>query len=99
MKNTILFFLLFASNTIYSQIKIDGKVNDNNKAPLFGASVYIDGTTIGTTTDENGSFTITVPVNSNSVIVISYFGFVSQYVDISKGKESLNIVLTEDVKA
>ena len=99
MKNTILFFLLFAANTIYSQIKIDGKVNDNNKAPLFGASVYIDGTTIGTTTDENGSFAITVPINSNSVIVISYFGFASQYVDISKVKESLNIVLTEDVKA
>lgn len=99
MRNIFLFFLLFAVTTIYSQIKIDGKVKDTNQTLLFGASVYIDGTTIGTTTDENGLFTITVPSTINSVIVISYFGFVSQYVDISKAKQNLNIVLTEDVKA
>lgn len=99
MRNVILFFLLFAVTTIYSQIKIDGKVRDSNQSALIGASVYIDGTTIGTTTDENGSFTIIVPTDINSIIVISYFGFVSQYLDISKAKESLNIILTEDVKA
>ncbi|WP_130733924.1 carboxypeptidase-like regulatory domain-containing protein [Flavobacterium sp. J27] len=98
MKTVILFFLV-AVNTICSQVTIEGFVIDNNQLPLLGASVYIDGTTIGTTTDDKGYFILTVPSTINSVIVISYFGFITQYIPIESTQKKLNIILSEEVKA
>jgi hypothetical protein len=65
------------SSFSYSQQKISGKVNDENSAPLAGVTVAIKGSSTGTSTDENGNFTITVPATS-SVLVVSYQGYLSR---------------------
>lgn len=40
---------------------VSGKVLDNQQQPLIGAAVLISGTSTGTTTDVNGSFSMSVP--------------------------------------
>ena len=54
----VFLLLLFSSFTqhIFSQLYIKGRVTDSETQPLKGASVYINNTTKGTVTDENGEF-------------------------------------------
>ena len=93
-------FLLSASMGLssfsYSQQKISGKVNDENSAPLAGVTIAIKGSSTGTSTDENGNFTITIPATS-SVLVVSYQGYLSR--EITPGNNTtLSIQLLPDVK-
>lgn len=76
-------------------IKINGVVLDTYGQPVIGASIAVKGTSLGTITNINGEFMMTVPDDSKNLIV-SFIGMDSQEVNIS-GKTSLNIVLTESV--
>ena len=95
--NCIFLFLFFNSCFVFSQMNIEGRVTNNNREPLFGASVYIDGTTLGTVTDEKGYFKLTLPAAINSVLVVSYFGYRTSYQSIST-TQPLQILLSEDIK-
>jgi hypothetical protein len=70
---TILIY--FSITTIYAQKRIFGKVVDTNKNPLIGASVYLNNTSVGTTTDENGEFYLLA--NEGYDLVASYLGYYS----------------------
>ncbi|MDA3614062.1 SusC/RagA family TonB-linked outer membrane protein [Polluticaenibacter yanchengensis] len=65
--------LMFLSVSVWAQKKITGKVTDENGAPISGASVIVKGTSVGTTTDANGNYSITAPEGSKA-LVISYVG-------------------------
>ena len=49
--------------------EVSGKVLDANQQPLVGVAVLVDGTTRGTTTSENGSFTLDIPAGDVRVKV------------------------------
>ena len=97
MKLSILFCFLISS-VLFSQTKIEGNVYDFNKEPLSGTSVYIDGTTIGTTTNELGYFSLEIPLSSNSVLIVRNIGFKTHFIELQKISSSLHIFLDEDVK-
>ncbi|HRF41274.1 MAG TPA: carboxypeptidase-like regulatory domain-containing protein, partial [Saprospiraceae bacterium] len=66
---------------------------DEKGEALIGASVLVKGTTVGTVTDVDGSFQLTVPVGSTTLI-ISYTGFQSQ--DVTLGASSvMDVTLLE----
>lgn len=71
----LLFFIfLIASNVAYSQI-LEGNIFDQDtKEPLQSATVYLDGTTISTITDENGYFKIN-GAGSKGTLVLSFVGY------------------------
>ncbi|HWJ30277.1 MAG TPA: carboxypeptidase-like regulatory domain-containing protein, partial [Flavisolibacter sp.] len=74
------FLLLFSftQQAIAQNLQIKGKVTSKTSGgPLLGASVVIKGTSTGTTTDDQGAFTINVP-SRGTVLVISYAGAVTQ---------------------
>jgi hypothetical protein len=79
MKKMLLAFVaVLATSFAFSQTTITGKVMDSDLGdPLPGASVMIEGTTTGVSTDFDGNFTIESSQNSGNLIV-SYIGFVSQ---------------------
>ena len=52
------------------KIRIAGKVQDTSGSPVVGASVLIEGTTIGTVADRDGTFVLDVP--KNATLSISY---------------------------
>lgn len=65
---------VFETKLAEEQIEIRGKILDENGMPLEGASVKLKGTSIGTSTQADGSFTLMVP-NNNGTLVISYIGY------------------------
>jgi len=74
---------------------ITGIVVDQNNDPLIGAGVVVEGqATIGTVTDFDGNYSLTVPANATH-LRFSYIGMVDQVVEIA-GKTVINISLVED---
>ncbi|MBD3581091.1 carboxypeptidase-like regulatory domain-containing protein [Flavobacterium selenitireducens] len=61
---------------------ISGKVYDENKLPLPGASVYLDGTSTGTVTSDDGSFELQIPKRINTVLVFSFIGYGTETVTV-----------------
>lgn len=72
---------------------ITGKVKDSKGEPIIGASVRVKGTSTGTITDVNGSFTLT-NVHPSATLVVSYIGMTSQEVAL-ENKKSINVTLLE----
>ena len=74
----------------FSQDEITGIIFEDNqekeRIPLLGANVYWVGTTIGTTTNENGQFTIAYK-KSYSKLIISYVGFKTDTLTINGPKQ------------
>ena len=79
---------------VQQQNNISGQVQDQNGVPQPGASVSIKGTKIGTITDFDGKFSLTGDVNS--VLVVSFVGFVTQEIVI-KDKSNIIVQLKENV--
>lgn len=75
--------------------KITGVISDETGEAIIGGSIIVKGTNIGTITDQNGHFTIDAP--ESSTLNISYIGYSSKSIVISKGSE-LKITLLEDTK-
>lgn len=75
--------------------QISGSVVDASGAPIYGAAVIVEGTSIGTSTDSNGKFEFSVP--TNGAIVVSYLGYISQNVPL-QGKNAFAIILEEDTQ-
>lgn len=77
-------------------VTVTGTVNDESGAPLPGVTVSVLGTTIGTATDLDGNYTLSVP--EGSTLVFSFIGFVSQNVVVAN-QTVVNITLEEDVSS
>ncbi|HYI78792.1 MAG TPA: carboxypeptidase-like regulatory domain-containing protein, partial [Chryseolinea sp.] len=60
---------------------VEGKVLEEDGAPLPGVNVIVKGTSIGTTTDAQGAFTVNVP-DQQSVLVFSFIGYMTQEVTV-----------------
>ena len=77
---------------INALIKIAGKVVDETGSPLPGVNVRIKGTTIGTTTDTNGTFLIDVP-NQETILVFSFVGYQTREISAGNVPAILNLKL------
>ncbi|MBJ6368970.1 TonB-dependent receptor [Snuella sedimenti] len=75
------------------QQKISGTVTDNTGMPLPGVSIIIKGTTLGTTTDFDGNYSINAP-KTNDVLVFSYIGYATKEININN-QSTINITLEE----
>lgn len=93
-KFTLIILLLFASfSTLFAQsIKISGKVTDNTGSGLPGVTVTVKGAQAATSTDGNGAYSITAPVNAT--LVYSFVGYTKQEVAVNN-KMVVNVVLLE----
>ncbi len=77
-------------------IDVEGQVVDAETGePLFGVTVFVVGTQTGTTTDDEGRFSLTVP-DGGEVLAFSYVGYVRQEVPIGDETEFF-IEMTSDV--
>jgi CarboxypepD_reg-like domain len=71
-----LFLSLIIPTTVLAQVNITGKVLANvSGEPLVGVSVYINNSTIGTTTNENGIFELQQIVPGTYEIIVSHIGY------------------------
>lgn len=72
-----------------------GTVVDSKGLPLPGVTVLLKGTTVGTATDPDGRFKLTLPALKQIVLQFSFIGMKPKEVAV-KGKEDLRVVLEED---
>ena len=87
------FMMLFLSHHAIAQRTITGTVTDSEtSAPLIGASIIVTGSTTGTVTDFEGSFTLEVS-NDAQELEVSYTGYTTQRVSIEGGITTINISL------
>lgn len=83
---------------IKADTTITGRVTGNTGAPLSNVSVSIKGTSVGTTTNEQGYFSLIVPEGrANGVLVISSVGYKPQEVPLA-GKKEITIQLAPESK-
>ena len=87
-------FLLFFALTLsaYAQ-QISGTVSDENGVPLPGATVVVEGTSTGVSTDFDGNYSI--DASQGDVLVFSYVGYQSQSVSVG-ASSTLDVSLEPD---
>jgi TonB-linked SusC/RagA family outer membrane protein len=78
-------------------VTVAGTIKDENGLPFPGVNVVIKGTSIGTTTDAAGKYSLTVE-NDNATLVYSFVGYKTQEVALS-GRTQLDITMESDVKS
>ncbi len=89
-------FFVFAT-TALAQRTIGGKVTSSGDGlSLPGVSVVVKGTSVGTQTNVDGNFTITVPANAQT-LVFSYLGFITREENIGN-RTIINVALAPDQK-
>ena len=91
MLRYILLWGLLLPLTAFAQQFSKGTVVDEANLPLMGAEVYWNGTQIGVSTDDNGTFTLKHTENSN-ILVISYIGYKTKTIKVTNS-EALHIQL------
>lgn len=84
--------LLFGGQMMAQVRTVSGRVLDDLGSPIFGASVTVKGSQGGTTTGEDGSFSISVPTSAR-FLIFSAVGLQTQEIEIT-GSE-LSITLSE----
>ncbi len=103
MKSYQLFFILlsiFISSTIFGQFTVTGKIVDSStKEPLYGASVFCQNTTSGTTTNKEGEFSLQLKPGGYELI-ISFTGYQTKEIRISNNDNNpLQIGMAKEEKA
>ncbi|MFA9371579.1 MAG: SusC/RagA family TonB-linked outer membrane protein [Labilibaculum antarcticum] len=74
---------------------ITGTITDETGVGIVSATVSIEGTTQGITTDIDGNYTISVP-SEDAILVFSFIGYTTQKVPVA-GKTNISLVLQENV--
>lgn len=100
MKKTITLLIMVFSICLpflskAQNITVKGNVKDPDMIPIPGVSIKVKNSASGTQTDANGNYSINVA--SNSILVISGLGFISQELNVN-GRSTINIQLKEDKK-
>lgn len=95
MKVFIFYFLLLIpiGQLAFSQNDISGTVTDSSGQPLPGATILVEKTNRGTTTDFDGGFTISA--SQGEILNISYVGFATAKITVGTAK-TYNVQLQED---
>ena len=70
--------------TAQAKKQITGKIVDANGEPIVGANIVEKGPTNGTITDMDGNFTL--EVSENSLLVVSYIGYIAQEISVGNQK-------------
>lgn len=101
-QNTIMLIMMvvlqFYCSFLFAQTgsKVEGKVLEENGAALPGVNVVVKGTSLGTTTDSEGTFSLVVP-DQSAVLVFSFIGYKVQ--EVTVGSQSLfDIRLIADIE-
>lgn len=98
IKLCLLMFFTLCTLTTYAQTgSISGKILDDTKLPIPGASVMVDGTQRVTVTDNDGNYRITGLASGTYTLTAKYIGFAATKLSATVGTG--NVVLNFELKA
>ncbi|MBO4844003.1 MAG: carboxypeptidase-like regulatory domain-containing protein, partial [Bacteroidales bacterium] len=84
---------LLVSTTLFAQRTVRGTVTDPSGEPVIGAAVLVSGTTQGTITEVDGSYSISVPAGAS--LEFSCLGYLSRTVAVGQ-QNVINVTLELD---
>ncbi|MBQ1679505.1 MAG: carboxypeptidase-like regulatory domain-containing protein, partial [Bacteroidales bacterium] len=87
--------ILSAGSLLAQNVTVTGKVVDKSNEPVIGAYVVVAGTTTGTSTGVDGSYSIKAP--SNGTLQFTCIGYKTQEVMIA-GRKVVDIILADDAE-
>jgi hypothetical protein len=92
-------FLVLTVQLAAAQV-IKGNVYDTQtEEPLVGVSVYFDGTTVATITDDKGAFSINMPQGLNKSLIFSFIGYEKVVLEDAAGyKAKLKVLMKENAE-
>ena len=79
-----------------ADVPVSGRVTGSDGTGLPGVTVLVLGTTVGTTTNAEGMFTLSAPEGSK--LVFSFVGYATQSVPVTAGMSALAISMRDDAK-
>ena len=85
MRKILVIAILFAATLVQAQETLSGKILDDQKQPLPGASLYWLNTSTGVSTDENGEFKLPY-LPDNGKLLISYIGYRTDTITVNSPK-------------
>ncbi|RZK21271.1 MAG: TonB-dependent receptor [Pedobacter sp.] len=89
--------VFFAKNSKKLDVTLKGKITDDKGETLVGVVIKVKGTSLVTTTDANGAFSINIPSTvTDPVLVVTYVGYVTQEVPVS-GKTTIAVQLKSSI--
>ena len=96
MKKITLLILLSLSFSAFSQIK--GKITDSNKNPISFVSIYLDKTTTGTTSNDEGNYELNIKTLGNYTVIFQFLGYktIKKIVSISEFPFQLDVVMDDE---
>lgn len=92
----LLLGVVFFATQAMAQRTITGKVTDEKSNPVANASVIVKGTTVGTSTGADGTYSLTVPANGKTLI-ISSVDMITQEINIGT-QTTINVSLKNEDK-
>lgn len=87
---------MFFTSALAQDRTVSGKVTDEQGTPLTGVNVLLEGTNIGTITDIDGNYSISVS-GENDVLIFSFIGFNTIKQEVGS-RSVIDINLSEDVE-
>jgi iron complex outermembrane receptor protein len=81
-KISVLASLLYFSTNLFAQTIITGSVVDSNNDPLFEANILVEGSSKGTTANEQGQFTLSISDEYPINLTVSFIGFNSKTIHV-----------------
>jgi len=95
-KCTLLFVAVAFSLSAFAQSTVSGTVKDANGDPMIGASILVQGTTVGTVSDISGNWSLS-NVAKNATLEFSSIGYTT-VVEKVNGRTVINVVLAESAE-
>jgi len=75
---------------------VSGTIRDASGIEVIGANILVQGTDVGTLSDIDGSYSITMPSGSNR-LVVSYLGYKTEVIDVN-GRSTIDVVMADDAE-
>lgn len=90
------FFVLMLLPALQAQTRtIRGKIISKGGDALIGATVAVNGSSVGTISDVDGKYTLEIPSSSKS-LTFSYIGYITQIVTLSSSSSVIDVTMEED---
>ncbi|MGK7395296.1 MAG: SusC/RagA family TonB-linked outer membrane protein [Candidatus Cyclobacteriaceae bacterium M3_2C_046] len=87
----------YDSKIVFQDNIVQGRVTDyETEEGLPGVNIIIKGTSVGTTTDASGNYSI--EVGGDQTLVFSYIGYIQEEVPVSN-RSTVNVVLNQDIQS
>ena len=92
----LLALMLFTTTSLMAQTQVRGTVKDEAGDPVIGATVVVEGTSVGNSTDYLGNYHLTIPAGvKNPKLLFQYLGM-KDHTEVVAGRLLINVVMKEE---